>query len=188
MKAFDFDNTLYHGESSIDFAVYMIRKNKRIILWLPRIFWNLAKYKLCLVSRDKMEILINRFLRSCFTDKNTLLRDTEDFWSRNKKKLDRKMVGRIKKDDMIITAGPSFLFEAIKTELGTENMICSEIDLDNKCVRYLNFSDNKARRFRELFSRRRIDCFFTDSYNDKAMMDISDRVFLVSKGRLKRVK
>jgi len=35
MKAFDFDNTIYRGESSIDLAVYMIRNNKKIILYLP---------------------------------------------------------------------------------------------------------------------------------------------------------
>lgn len=188
MKAFDFDNTLYHGESSVDFAIYMIRKNKRIILWLPTIFYNLIKYKLCLVGRDEMENTINRFLKACFTDKDEILGDTADFWRRNRKKLDMKMIGRIKKDDIIITAGPSFLFEVIKKKLGTGNMICSEIDLDRKCVKYLNFSDNKVRRYREAYGERRIDCFFTDSYNDKALMDISDKVYLVDKGRIKRIR
>ena len=28
MKVFDFDNTIYRGESSIDLAVYMIRNNQ----------------------------------------------------------------------------------------------------------------------------------------------------------------
>ena len=188
MKAFDFDNTLYHGESSVDFVVFMIRRNRKIIRWLPAIFVNLFKYNLCLVSRDKMEATINSFLRSCFTNKAELLRETEIFWRRNRKKLDRKMISRIKKDDVIITAGPSFLLEVIKDELGTDNMICSEIDLDRKCVSYLNFSDNKVRRFRELFGDRKIDCFFTDSYNDKAVMDISGKVFLAEKGRLRRIK
>ena len=55
MKAFDFDNTLYFGESSVDFALFMMKKNKKIILWLPRIFWGLLKYKLCLISREKIE-------------------------------------------------------------------------------------------------------------------------------------
>ena len=37
MIVFDFDNTLYRGESSVDFALFMIRYNPRIILWLPKI-------------------------------------------------------------------------------------------------------------------------------------------------------
>lgn len=64
----------------------------------------------------------------------------------------------------------------------------SEIDLDRKCVTYLNFSDNKVKRFRELYGEQRIDCFFTDSYNDRALMEVSERVYLVTKGKLKRVK
>ena len=50
MKVFDFDNTLYHGESSVDLALYMIRTNKKIIKYLPSIFINLIKYKLCMVE------------------------------------------------------------------------------------------------------------------------------------------
>ena len=46
MKVFDFDNTLYHGESAVDLAIFMIKNNKKIILYLPKIFINLIKYKL----------------------------------------------------------------------------------------------------------------------------------------------
>lgn len=34
MKEFDFDNTLYRGESSLDFSLYMIRTNKKILPYL----------------------------------------------------------------------------------------------------------------------------------------------------------
>jgi len=188
MKAFDFDNTLYHGESAVDFALYMIRNNRKIILWLPVIFFNLIKYKLCLITGEKMETTVNSFMRSCLKDKSGLMDDVERFWRRNIRRLDRKMLSRIKKDDIIITAGPSFLFEPIKELLVTSRMICTEVDLDRKKVDYLNFSGNKVKRFRQLYGNRKVSCFFTDSYNDKAMMDISDKVYLVDKGRLKRIK
>ena len=55
MQVFDFDNTLYHGESAVDFALFMIQHNRRILLWVPRIFWNLMKYKLCLTEQKQME-------------------------------------------------------------------------------------------------------------------------------------
>ena len=29
MKVFDFDNTIYRGESSVDFSFYMIRHNRK---------------------------------------------------------------------------------------------------------------------------------------------------------------
>ena len=72
MNVFDFDNTLYHGESAVDFAVFMIRSNPKIILWMPKIFWNLLKYKLCLVNKDNMEAQIDRFMQSCLQDQEAL--------------------------------------------------------------------------------------------------------------------
>ena len=55
-------------------------------------------------------------------------------------------------------------------------------------VRYLNFGENKVKGFKAMYGEKRIDRFYTDSYNDKALMDISDKVFIVKKGRLRRVK
>ena len=52
-------------------------------------------------------------------------------------------------------------------------------------MKYFNFGDNKVKRYKELYGDKRISCLFTDSYNDRALMDISDKVFIVKKGRLK---
>ena len=100
------------------------------------------------------------------------------------------MLKRIGKNDLIITAGPSFLFEPIKHRLGTDNLICSEVDIDKGKLVYLNFSSNKVKRFREVYGERKISAFYTDSYNDQAMMDISDKVFLIKikRRKVKRIK
>ena len=31
MQVFDFDNTIYHGESTFDFALYVIMRRKRLL-------------------------------------------------------------------------------------------------------------------------------------------------------------
>ena len=53
MQAFDFDNTLYKGESTFDFALFVIKKNKRLIKHLPGILRALGAYKLCLWDEEK---------------------------------------------------------------------------------------------------------------------------------------
>ncbi|MBP5430709.1 haloacid dehalogenase-like hydrolase [Ruminococcus sp.] len=188
MKVFDFDNTLYHGESSVDLALYMIKTNRKIIKYLPSIFFNLIKYKLCTVDKRKMVRVVNNFMRNALRDKNELFDAVDGFWKENRRKLDRRMLKRIDKDDVIITAGPDFLIYGIRDILNTDNIICSSIDPDKMKVRYLNFGANKAKRYKELYGDKSIDCFYTDSFNDKALMDISERVFIVKKGRLRRIK
>ncbi|MCR4794667.1 MAG: haloacid dehalogenase-like hydrolase [Ruminococcus sp.] len=188
MNVFDFDNTLYHGESAVDLALYMIKTNKRIIKYLPSIFINLIKYKLCMVEKKKMVIAINDFLKNALRDKEELFSAVEGFWQKNSCKLDKNMLKKIKKDDVIITAGPDFLINGIHELLNTENIICSRIDADKMKVKYLNFGSNKVRRFKAVYGNTPIKRFYTDSFNDKALMDISDEVYIVKKGRLKRIK
>ena len=50
MKVFDFDNTIYRGESSVDYSFYMIRHNKKILQYVPTILFSLVGYKLCLLN------------------------------------------------------------------------------------------------------------------------------------------
>ena len=66
--------------------------------------------------------------------------------------------------------------------------ICSEFDAETGRVVYLNFGENKVKSFREKYAESLIDCFYTDSYNDKALMDISAKVFLVKRSRIKQIK
>lgn len=188
MRIFDFDNTLYHGESPIDLAVFMIRKNKRILLWLPRIFWELLKYKLCICKREAMQKQIDRFMQSCFPDKSELDVLVKQFWKSHLHKLDMNIIGRIRPSDAVNSAGPEFLLFPIKDLLGTSTLICSKVDLESKRVTYLNFGDRKVRRYREMFGERLIDAFYTDSFNDMPMMRLSKRVYFVRNGRIKRIK
>ena len=37
MNVFDFDNTIYDGESAIDFFLYYLKKDPKLIRYLPSI-------------------------------------------------------------------------------------------------------------------------------------------------------
>ena len=187
-NVFDFDNTLYRGESAVDFAFFMMKSNKRILRWLPSIFWNLLKYKFCLVTREKMEKTINVFMKDVLRDSDELFRLAEEFWKTHGNRLDEAMLARIHAGDVILSAGPDFLLKEIGDRLGTSHILCSEVDLSEKKIVYLNFGSNKVKRFREVYGETAIEAFYTDSYNDRALMEISDTVFLVTKGKLKQIK
>ena len=187
IKVFDFDNTLYHGESSIDLAFYLIRRNKRILLYVPSILINLAKYKMCLVDREKAEQEINDFLKVAVKDKYEAAEIVESFWAENSYRLDENMIKRVRKDDVIITAGPDMLIDAIKDKLGTDNIISSIIDPDKREMVYFNFGENKAKRYKEVYGDTPIESFYTDSFNDKPLMKLANKVYIVEKGRLKRM-
>ena len=188
MNVFDFDNTIYRGESPVDFAFFLLRTHKQVYLYLPSIFYNSVKYKLCLVSREKMEEIFNHYLKTFPLSTEELNELIAQFWKEHEHKLDPEMLRRIKPDDIILSAGPSILIQGIRHKLNTEHVIATEIDFDAKRVLYYNFRENKVKRFHELFGEQRIHKFYTDSYNDRALMDISDRVFLMRKKKMRRIK
>ena len=74
------------------------------------------------------------------------------------------------------------MINGIRNRLHTDHIISSEVDLDSGRFTYLNYKDNKVRRYKELYGDTPIDVFYTDSYNDRALMEISERVYLVKKG------
>ena len=187
MKVFDFDNTLYHGESSVDLAFYMMNRNRKILLYVPSILINLAKYKLCLIDREKAERSINEFLKFAINDKHEAEQTVRDFWKEYSSRLDKNMLKRVGKDDLIITAGPDMLINGIKEKLGTEHIISSIIDPDKREVVYFNFADNKAKRYKELYGDTPIDSFYTDSFNDRALMKLAKKVYIVDNGKIKKL-
>ena len=181
VKVFDFDNTIYRGESSVDFSFYMIRHNKKILRYVPTILFSLAGYKLCLMKKEKLTSVINDFLEGVLDGKTFPAAYVKPFWETHERKLDGKMLQQIGSDDIIITASPVFLIAGIREKLNTEKIIGSEVDFEQKKVIWFNFGDNKVKRFRELYGDRKIDVFYTDSDNDKDMMKISREVFIVKK-------
>ena len=182
MKVFDFDNTLYRGESSVDYAFYMIKHNKKIIRFIPTILFSLAGYKLCWLSKQKLESIINGFMEGVLDGTDSPVDYVEPFWEKNAHKLNQTILPLVEPDDVIISASPIFLFEGIRDQLHTDKIVGTEVDFGQKKVTWFNFGDNKVKRYRELYGDQTIEAFYTDSYNDKDMMDVADEVYIVKKG------
>ena len=181
VKVFDFDNTIYRGESSVDFSFYMIRHNKKILRYVPTILFSLAGYKLCLLKKEKLESIINNFFEGILDGKTFPDIYVKPFWKTHIHKLNKKMLQLIEQDDVIITASPVFLIDGIRKMLNTEKIIGTEVDFTEKRITWFNFGENKVRRYRALYGDREIDAFYTDSNNDRDMMEISREVFIVKK-------
>ncbi len=182
MKVFDFDNTIYRGESSVDFAFYMIRHNRKILRFVPTILVSLIGYKLCLLKKERLEAIINDFFASVLEGTESPTDFVRSFWETHACQLNEKILQLIAPDDIIISASPIFLLDGIREKLKTDKIVGTEVDLAQKKIIWFNFGDNKVKRYKSLYGDREIDTFYTDSNNDKDLMEISREVFIVKKG------
>ena len=81
---------------------------------------------------------------------------------------------------MILTASFDLTVGEACRRLGVRNLVASEVDVGTMKVTYLNFSTNKAKRFRELYGPDVvIDEFYTDSKFDQPMIDMARHAFMV---------
>ena len=80
------------------------------------------------------------------------------------------------------------MLDEIAKRMNIKHYICSSIDKETGRFKRLCFQENKVKYFHEDYPDAVIDNFYTDSMNDKAMMDISRHVFLVKKNKITQIK
>ena len=188
MQVFDFDNTIYHGESTFDFALYVIMRRKRLLKKIPsliKIFW---KYKKCQMTLPEFYDELNKYHDLFIENRSFILECVNGFWQKNYHKLDAEMLKKIKPGDAIITCSPSFLLDKIKNDLKASTLIATEIDLEKGIINHLNFGQNKVTAFKKKFPKKKITTVYTDSYNDQALMDVAKNVYLVKHGKCQKIK
>lgn len=180
MKVFDFDNTIYNGECSLDFFMYCLKRKKSLIKYLPMVTAKVLKYKTSKVGMDEVNEFVESMLIVFFDNCENLDILVSDFWKINAKKLKPVILNKITSEDAVISASPRFLLSGIARELGTNNLLCTEVDMKNKKISFLCYGENKVLAYREKFGRSEIDEFYTDNQNDAPLMAISKEVYLVS--------
>lgn len=186
MNVYDFDNTIYDGESIVDFYFFLLKENPRLISLLPKMMYMLARYKLCRISEEELTAEAQRYaavLIHYAADKKAIT----EFWDKNIRKIKCFYLENKKPDDVVISSGCSFLLKEVCARLEIKHLIASEINIKTGEIERVCFRGRKPTLFREYFPDGKIDNFYTDSMNDKPMFEISDRVYMVKGNKIKEM-
>ena len=186
MKAFDFDNTIYKGESTFDFALYVVKRKKSLIRYLPAFLWLLFTYKVARMEAKTYQKKLDKYAKQFLTNKDFILECVQGFWEENIDRLYPHMLKMIHEDDVIITTCPDFLINEIRDIIPTDHILSTQTDLEKGRILFLNFHENKVKAYHKYYANQKIENFYTDSQNDKPLMAISKNVFLVKNGVVKR--
>ena len=179
MNVYDFDNTIYDGESTVDFFMFCLKKKKSLIIYLPRVFYTAFLYKMRLLSIDKLLNSASKMTKAFVNSNANFDELAKEFWDIHEKKLKPIYLTKLNSSDIIITASPKFLIEAIVPKLNIADAICSEFDTTTGQFEFANFGANKVIAFRNKYPNENIVNFYTDSLNDSPLMEIAENSFLV---------
>lgn len=186
MRVFDFDNTIYNGESVFDFYLFSIRYNPAVAKYVPIVVFNLIKYKLGKTTMQDLEDAVKKYASyylNAFDNKEEIICA---FW--DKHIINIKKWYKPQPDDVIITASFNMIMDEVCKRLGVKSCICSIVNRDTMQVEYLNFRDNKRKTFVELYKNKTVDEFYTDNMVDKPMIDIAQKAYFVKGNKIKRIK
>lgn len=180
MNVYDFDGTLYQGESSFHFARFCLLKKPKVLLFFPKIVSLYRKHKRNKLSLDEANILFKKILDTILITDEDLEELVQTFWRKYEKNLNWPLIQTMKEEDVILSAGPDFLLQ--NSPLKDKHIFCSQIDLKNKKILFFCYGENKRVRFKEMYKGRNIEKFYTDSYSDYPLMTLAHQVYLVENG------
>ncbi|MBP9988410.1 MAG: haloacid dehalogenase-like hydrolase [Ruminococcus sp.] len=188
MNVYDFDNTIYDGESCLDMFFYFLKKDISLIKFMPKILLAFARYKKGDVTIEQAMEKYAPLIESYLNKHPDLLSDTSEFWDKHMKNIKSFYAAIQKPDDLIITASPEDSMREICNRLGIKNYIGTVIESSGKITR-LCMRENKTKAFFQAYPNSRIDEFYTDSpENDSALINISEKAFVVKKNKITRIK
>ena len=187
MNVYDFDNTIYDGESVVDFFIFTLNKKKSLIIYLPLVTYIALLYKIGKLPIKKIEKLSNKMSYILVENKHYAKEYIEEFWEKNNNKLKKEYLEKIKEEDIIITAAPRILLDYIKDKFNTNNIICTEFNLETGSLEYICMRENKAKALLSKYPNIVIDEFYTDSMNDKPLMEIAKKTYLVKRNNTKEI-
>lgn len=188
MNVYDFDNTIYDGESCLDMFFYFVRRDSSLLKSIPKVLSAFAQYKKGNVTIEQAFEKYAPMVEDYFGRNPGLLSDTSDFWDRHMKNIKPFYAEIQKPDDLIITASPESSMHEICKRLGIKNYICSIITESGKIER-LCMRENKVKAFLEAYPNGKIDSFYTDSpKNDKPLIDLAAHAYEVRGNKIIKIK
>ncbi len=188
VNVYDFDNTIYDGETLVDFILYYIKTDRKIWKYVPKLIIIAIKDALHLFTVEQAIEAYASFLEGYYVNLGDTTQNVIKFWDKNEKKIKPWYAKVQKESDIIVSGSTDFILDEIMKRMGIKHYIGSSIDKETGKFIRLCFLENKVKAFYEIYPDKHIQNFYTDSMNDKAMMDIADNVYLVKKNKITKIK
>lgn len=181
MNVYDFDNTIFRGDSTFGFVGYCYSRRPKSLLSIPRTVWYGLLYVLHIVPKLTFkENLYHMFVYIPDMEKLTeqytedRINHIKDWYKKQKKA-----------DDMVISASPAFLIESFCRRLQIKYVLASRVNIHTGKYYGLNcHGKEKVRRMNETYPGAVIDSFYSDSYSDQPLADIAKQAYIVKDNRI----
>lgn len=181
VNLYDFDNTIYKGDSSTDFFFYSVMKYPKVIKFIPKIIFSAILYKLKRIKKTKFKENIFSYLK-VIPDVDSLV---ESFWGTHSCYIKDFYLERRHNKDIIISASPEFLLKPMTDKLKVMDLIASDVDPHTGKFNGLNcYGKEKVKRLNKKYKNVDVMEAYSDSLSDTPMLEIADKPYIVKGNRI----
>ena len=181
MNVYDFDHTIYRGDSTVDFWRFCLRSHPRTLIALPKACLKGLLFALNHCSREEFKESFYQFLRF-IPDASS---EVAAFWNLHISKIAPWYLKKRQEDDLIISASPAFLLDPVCAKLGVR-CIASKVNPSTGKLEGPNCrGEEKVPQFRQHYPNGSIDEFYSDSESDVFLAQMARKAFIVKRGSIK---
>lgn len=180
-NAYDFDKTIYDGDSTLDFYFFCLARKPYLLFLFPYTCVFFVMYKLGIINKKKFKEKFFVFLK--------FIKNIDEliniFWDTHYKKIKTWFLNDKSKNKIIISASPDFLLRDICNRIGVDELIASIVDKNTgKFISENCYGNQKVIRLNEKYNEYIIDNFYSDSQSDIYLAKISLNSYLVNKNNI----
>lgn len=181
VNIYDFDKTIYNGDATVDFFIFCLKKKKISFKKLIVIFLNTILFLLKLRTQKEYKQIFFSFL----SDVDNIDECVATFWKEKENNIFEWYLNTNRENDIVISASPNFLLQPICDKLKVYDVIATTMDKRTGLISGENcYGEEKVIRLREKYPTFQVDKFYSDSYSDQPLADISKEKYLVIKGEI----
>lgn len=175
MNVYDFDKTIYNGDSTQDFYFFCLRRHKSILKFLPVQGFHFLRYALGLINKTQFKEKFYVFL----TGIKEVDTEVQLFWETHEDNMKTWFPRWRRNDDILISASPEFLLEPIARKMNF-TLIASRVDKHTGKTTGENcWGREKVVRFKEKYQNATIENFFSDSLSDSPLAHMAQSAYLI---------
>jgi len=180
MNVYDFDKTIYDGDSTTDFSLFVLSRRPWMFYHLFAVAYSAAYSAVTKDNKEYFKKVLYRYLKHV----DDIDKEVELFWNRNEKKIKSWYLEQRKDDDVVASASSYFLLNPLAKKYGF-NLIASDVDKKTgKLLSLNNECEIKAKTFLKKYPNAIVDEFYSDSDHDLALAKLAIKAYKVKGNKI----